>query len=121
MFNLTVLFFFQSLLCVTLIFWGLSLLGEYFFTPPAAPKGDDIFECGFFTTHHLKLSFNFSFFLLGLLLILYDVEFFFLIPGLFNLWQLTAWTISLLGLFFSLIVVSFVYDWQQTFATEWGE
>ena len=87
MFNLSVLFFFQSIFLVTLIFWALSLIGEKFFKSNSQEISQEIFECGFFVVSSLRLRFNFNFFILGILLLIYDIEFFFLVPFFFNIYM----------------------------------
>lgn len=47
-------------------------------------SGENVYECGFSSTHALRVTLNFGFFIIALLLILYDIEFFFLIPMYFN-------------------------------------
>ena len=70
----------------------------------------EIFECGFLSTHSLNLSFNFNFLITATLLILYDVEFLFLLPVLFN-YSCVSLEVLLAYLFFLIMIIgSFVYD-----------
>jgi NADH:ubiquinone oxidoreductase subunit 3 (subunit A) len=113
MLNLSIYFLFQNIFLITLLFWLLSFIGAKFFKKKEYVSGPELFECGFFTTHDLNLSFNYSFFLTAVLLILYDLEFFFLLPFIFNMNVLTILTSFIFIIFFLLILVSFIFDWEM--------
>jgi NADH:ubiquinone oxidoreductase subunit 3 (subunit A) len=121
MFNLSILFFFQSVLLVTLIFWALSVIGEKFFKSNTQETSQELFECGFLVVTSLRLRFNFNFFILGILLLLYDVEFFILIPFFFNMYVGNFVSICFFWWFYALILLSFSYDWQNTAFTTWAD
>ena len=70
-----------------LIFWLLSWAGDRFYKYKAYKSSENIYECGFSSTHSLRVTLNFGFFIVALLLILYDIEFFFLIPMYFNFYS----------------------------------
>lgn len=91
----------------------LSFLGSLFFKKKNYLSSPELFECGFLTTHSLNLSFNYNFFLTAVLLILYDIEFFFLMPFLFNFSLVNIFTIFIFFIFFIFIIISFVYDWEM--------
>lgn len=112
MLDFGVFFFLQNILIITLLFWGLSFVGQKFFKRKDYKPATEVFECGFFTTHKLNLTFNYNFFLIATLLILYDVEFFFLLPFLFNLGGASVLASMCFVIFVVLVVVSFIYDWE---------
>lgn len=113
MLDLSIFFILQNIFLITLLFWLLSFLGTKFFKKKTYRASTELFECGFLTTHSLNLTFNYNFLITATLLILYDIEFFFLLPVLFN-YSLISLTTVLTYLFFvTFIIVSFVYDWEM--------
>lgn len=113
MLDTSIFFLIQNIFLLTLLFWLLSFLGVKFFKKKNYRATAELFECGFLTTHTLNLTFNYNFLITATLLILYDVEFFFLLPALFNYSLISVECILAYLLFTSLIVVSFVYDWEM--------
>ena len=93
-----------------MLFWLLSWVGDRFYKTKNYKAADNIYECGFTSTHSLRVSINFSFFLVALLLILYDIEFFFLIPIFFNIGGLSAITCVSYWVFIVFVVLSFAID-----------
>lgn len=73
---------------------------------------ENIYECGFTSTHALRVSINFGFFIIALLLILYDVEFLFLIPVYFNINSTHVLGALVYWSFIVLVALSFVIDWE---------
>lgn len=67
-----------------MVFWLLSWLGDRFYKYKFYKSGESVYECGFNSTHPLRVTINFGFFIVAMLLVLYDIEFFFLIPMYFN-------------------------------------
>lgn len=72
-----------------------------------------MYECGFSSTHSLRVTINFGFFVIALLLILYDIEFFFLVPAYFGLSISSAAEVLTLWFFFIFVVLSFAIDWES--------
>ena len=87
-------------------------MGDKFFKNKFYKASTEVYECGFLSTHKLKVLFNFSFFLIACLLILYDVEFFFLIPFYFNFDDATTINIFIYWAFLIFIIISFIIDWE---------
>lgn len=114
MFDLGLFFIFQNIFILMLVFWILSFVGDKFFKVKIYTTTNEIYECGFLSTHKLKITFNMGFLLVMLLLILYDIEFFFLIPLFFNLTGWTLVSILIYWSFFLFILMSFVLDWELT-------
>lgn len=113
MLDVSIFFLIQNIFLLTLLFWLLSFLGTKFFKKKTYRGGTELFECGFLATHSLNLSFNFNFLITATLLILYDVEFFFLLPVLFNYNLITLSVLGAYLFFFAFIILSFVYDWEM--------
>jgi NADH:ubiquinone oxidoreductase subunit 3 (subunit A) len=113
MLDVGIFFLIQNIFLLTLLFWLLSFLGTKFFKKKNYRASTEIFECGFLSTHSLNLSFNYNFLITATLLILYDVEFFFLLPVLFNYNLINLVSLITFLFFIVAIVVSFVYDWEM--------
>lgn len=75
-------------------------------------SGENVYECGFSSTHSLRVTLNFGFFIIALLLILYDIEFFFLIPMYFNFYSYDSASIIIYWVFLTFVVLSFAVDWE---------
>lgn len=95
-----------------LLFWVLSWIGDKFYKTKFYNNNNDTYECGFLTTRNLNTRLNITFFLIGTLLILYDIEFFFLVPFYFNIINATKVGIIIYWIFIIFIVISFVIDWE---------
>lgn len=96
-----------------LIFWGLSWLGDRFYRAKSHKSSENIYECGFSSTHALRVSINFGFFIIALLLILYDIEFLFLIPVYFNIGSSSVLAAFIYWLFLMFVAASFLVDWES--------
>ena len=118
MFDIGLIFIFQNIILLLLLFWVLSWLGEKFFKTKFYPSTAETYECGFLTITPLIVSINSSFFVIGFLLILYDLEFMFLIPFLFNLFNFSTLSFFIFWIFFILVTISFFIDWEEI-ALEW--
>lgn len=113
MLDISIFFLIQNIFLLTLLFWLLSFLGTKFFKKKSYRATAELFECGFLTTHNLNLSFNYNFLITATLLILYDIEFFFLLPVLFNYSLVSLEMLGAYLFFIIFIIVSFVYDWEM--------
>lgn len=101
-----------------LLFWLLSWLGDRFYKQKMYKSSENIYECGFNSTHSLRVTLNFGFFIIALLLILYDIEFFFLIPMYFNFYSYNSISIIIYWIFLIFVVLSFAIDW-ETVSFKW--
>ena len=113
MLDVSIFFLIQNIFLLTLLFWLLSFLGTKFFKKKTYRATHELFECGFLTTHTLNLTFNYNFLITATLLILYDIEFFFLLPVLFNYSLISLEVLAAFIFFTCFIVVSFIYDWEM--------
>lgn len=118
LFDVSLFFLFQNIVILMLIFWGLSWLGDRFYKLKNHKATENVYECGFTSTHALRVSINFGFFIIALLLILYDVEFLFLIPVYFNIAALNICGALVYWSFIILVALSFVIDW-ETVSMKW--
>jgi len=110
--DIVIFFFLQNILIFCLIFWFLTWGGEYFFKKKNHFTKRKFYECGFNSLTDVNIQININFTLLCVFLILYDIEFTFLYPILFNLWNTTIIQFVFLFLFLLLVVFSLIYDWQ---------
>lgn len=113
MFDLSLFFLFQNIIILMLIFWLLSWLGDRFYKLKNHKASENVYECGFTSTHALRVSINFGFFIIALLLILYDIEFLFLIPVYFNINILNILASIIYWIFILFVSASFLLDWES--------
>lgn len=113
MIDTILLFFLQNILILTLIFWLLSYLGTKFFQERHFISSTEFFECGFFSTDSFNIKFNLNFLIIINLLILYDVEFLFIVPYFYNFQSTTLFSSFLFILFLLLVIIALVYDWEM--------
>ena len=101
-----------------LIFWLLSTLAEYFFSKSKYKWTYEYYECGFRSISDINIQLNTNFLIFGALLILYDLEFTFLVPFMLSYFEITLVGILVYIFFFSCIVASFYIDWRLS-ALSW--
>ena len=109
--DVMIFFLIQNVLIFTIIFWLLTWGAEYFFTKKPQLTKKQFYECGFKAMSELNIQVNYNFFMLAVFLILYDIEFTFLFPILFNFSKITILEFILLLLFIFLIIASLYFDW----------
>jgi NADH:ubiquinone oxidoreductase subunit 3 (subunit A) len=110
--DIIVIFLIQNVLIFLLIFWLLTWLTEYFFKKKQHLTKRQFYECGFRTLSELNIQINVNFSLLCIFLILYDIEFTFLFPFLFNILNIGLVEFFFFFFFLILIFFSLYYDWQ---------
>jgi NADH:ubiquinone oxidoreductase subunit 3 (subunit A) len=112
-FDLSLLLVFQNIFLLMLLFWLFAWLGEKLFKIKFYNSNFEVYECGFFTFHGFKTELNLTFALIAFLLILYDIEFFFLIPFFFNIMGYTLLSTIIYWIFLVFILLSFLIDWEH--------
>lgn len=110
--DVVLFFFLQNILIFSLIFWVLTWGGEYFFKQKNHVAKRQFYECGYKTLSEMNIQINLNFTLICIFLILYDVEFIFLFPVFFNLFNVSLFEFIILFLFLFLVLISLLYDWQ---------
>lgn len=110
---MTIIFILENIFILMILFWVFSWLGDRFYKSKFYIATTEVYECGFITVHNLRLHFNFAYLLIAWLLILYDIEFFFLIPFFFNLSSFSTISVVLFWFFWLIIVLSFYFDWSS--------
>lgn len=76
------------------------------------------YECGFKSISDINLQINLNFVMLCVFLILYDIEFVFLFPILFNFSNILLFQLYIYIIFIYLILISLYYDIQMN-ALNW--
>lgn len=110
--DVVVVFLIQNILIFTIMFWGLTWGAEFFFKKKVQLTSRQFYECGFRALTDLNIQFNLNFSMLCVFLVLYDVEFIFLYPLLFNYSTLSLIEFILIQVFIFLIFISLLYDLQ---------
>lgn len=108
--SIILLAFIQNVFLFCMIFWGLTWLGEWYANPKDHKTKAQVYECGFKALSDLNLEVNLNFSLVCAFLILYDVEFTFLFPLLFNFSLLTSAGVFVSGAFFLFLILALYYD-----------
>jgi NADH:ubiquinone oxidoreductase subunit 3 (subunit A) len=116
--DVVILFLIQNIIIFTLIFWVLTIIGEFFFKKKNHITKKNFYECGFKTNTDINIQINFNFCLIAIFLILYDIEFTLLLPIFMNIYYINLFQFILSILFISLILISLIYDW-KTNALNW--
>lgn len=110
--DIVILYLMQNILVFGCIFWLLTWGAEYFFTKKTHLAKKQFYECGFRTLTELNVQINLNFSMLCVFLILYDIEFTFLYPFLFNYSAIYFLEIVIVCFFLWLVIFSVYYDWQ---------
>jgi NADH:ubiquinone oxidoreductase subunit 3 (subunit A) len=105
--------FIQNVFIFCMVFWALTWVGEWYAGPKEHKTKRQIYECGFRALSDLNLEVNLNFSLVCAFLILYDVEFTFLFPFLFNSSMVDSAAFFAAGCFFTLLVLALFYDFNQ--------
>lgn len=116
--DIVVLFLLQNIVVFSFIFWGLTWIGEYFFKKKNHDSKKKFYECGFKSTTDINIQINLNFSILCVFLILYDIEFTFLVPILINFTYTSFLEYFILSMFILIILLSLIYDWQMN-ALNW--
>lgn len=111
--SILLIFFIQNVLIFGLIFWLLTWLTEWFFQKKNHAAKAQVYECGFKAISDINIQINLNFSMVCVFLILYDVEFMFLFPLLFNFFFIDIWGYYIFFSFMFFILISLVYDLNQ--------
>lgn len=110
--DITVPFMVINITIFCIIFWILTILGEFFYKKKDHTSKKQFYECGFKSLSGNHIGININFTLLAVFLILYDVEFTVLYPALFNFWSITFSQYVYFIIFIIFIIMSLYYDFQ---------
>ncbi|GKT12211.1 MAG: NADH-quinone oxidoreductase subunit A [Thiomicrorhabdus sp.] len=84
---------------------------------PNAEKNSP-YECGFEAFEDARMKFDVRFYLVAILFIIFDLEIAFLFPWAIVLDEIGTFGLLAMGVFLSLLVVGFIYEWRKG-ALEW--
>ena len=116
--DITILCFIYYVLIFAIIFWVLTLINMAFNKKKNHFVKKKYYECGFGSLSDINISININFLLIGVFLILYDIEFTFLFPFIINIDIVNIYSFMVFTTFYLLIIVSLLYDWQRD-ALDW--
>lgn len=108
--DISLFFLFQHILVFGIVFWLLTFLGWSTTKRKNHFYKKKFYECGFSSLDDIDLSIDIKFILVGVFLILYDVEFSFLFPFLFNIKFISYFSYLVFSLFIYLIILALFYD-----------
>lgn len=109
-----IIFLVHNVVVFCMIFWLLTWLAEWFFNKKEQIAKKQFYECGFKSISDVNIQVNLNFSLVCVFLILYDVEFMFLFPALFNFFTMSALSFYLFLFFIAFVVISLLYDLSHT-------
>ena len=102
----------QNLMLMGLIFWFLTDLAEHFFIKKNHMNKKLFYECGFRSISDINITININFQMIAVFLILYDIEFVYIICLAINLPNMSFIEFATFLFFFMTIIYSLYYDWQ---------
>jgi len=108
--DVSIFFVVQHIFLFGIIFWGLTFLGWATTKKKNHQYKKKFYECGFSSLDDIDLSIDIKFLLVGVFLILYDIEFTFLFPFLFNIKVATLYSLTMYILFIYMILAALIYD-----------
>jgi NADH-quinone oxidoreductase subunit A len=76
------------------------------------------YECGFEAFEDSRMRFDVRYYLVAILFIIFDLEIAFLFPWAVALEEVGTFGLIAMGIFLSVLVVGFVYEWRKG-ALEW--
>jgi NADH-quinone oxidoreductase subunit A len=99
---------------------GFVLLGLGFAFGRGEKDADKLspYECGFEAFEDSRMRFDVRYYLVAILFIIFDLEIAFLFPWAVSLDRIGLFGIASMGIFLSLLVVGFIYEWKKG-ALEW--
>ena len=99
---------------------ALALMGSAFVIAVRKPDPEKLsaYECGFNPFDDARMKFDVRFYLVSLLLIIFDVEMAFLIPWAVSLREVGLYGFWSVMVFLAILTVGFIYEWRKG-ALEW--
>jgi len=99
---------------------GLVLLGLGFLIGSGSKDDEKLssYECGFEPFDDSRMKFDVRYYLVAILFIIFDLEIAFLFPWAVSLDTVGTFGLVSMGIFLSLLVVGFIYEWKKG-ALEW--
>ena len=95
-----------------------SGLGRYLARAPQDAAKRTPYECGFDAFEDTRMKFDVRYYLVAILFIVFDLEIAFLFPWAVALAKIGLFGLLAMGIFLSILVVGFIYEWKKG-ALEW--
>ena len=99
-------------------FWGLTFLFKIFYSKKNFTFKLNFYECGFKSLTNIKIQYNINFILILLFVLIYDGEFFLLIPFSINSTNVTIFSFFIIFFFLIWLVITLLIDYIYG-ALEW--
>ncbi|MDB4584404.1 NADH-quinone oxidoreductase subunit A, partial [Draconibacterium sp.] len=101
-------------MCITLIMGSVFIVLGKLLGPsrPDAEKNSP-YECGFEAFEDSRMKFDVRYYLVAILFIIFDLEIAFLFPWAIVLDQIGTFGLVAMGIFLSVLVVGFIYEWKK--------
>ena len=97
----------------------ISLTLGYLFSPNRPdPEKNSPYECGFEAFEDARMKFDFRYYLVAILFIIFDLEIAFLFPWATVLDELGMFGYLAMLVFLGILVIGFIYEWKKG-ALEW--
>ena len=100
------------------IFWILTFLFKIFYSKKNFTFKLNFYECGFKSLTNVKIQYNINFILILLFVLIYDGEFFLLIPFSLNSTNITLFTFFIIFFFLIWLLITLLIDYIYS-ALEW--
>lgn len=105
-------FIFSNIAVFCVIFWALTVGGGNFYKKKEHTAKKQFYECGFKSLTDSNVTININFTIMGIFLVLYDIEFTLMFPILFNLGLICFYQVIVFFIFILLVFFALYYDWQ---------
>lgn len=110
MINNIVFFIIYNAFFFSFIFWFLTFLLKYYYSNKNYNYKLNFYECGFKSLTNIKVQYNINFILIILFLLIYDGEFFILIPLALNINIINFTSLFLFIIFIILLIITLIFD-----------
>lgn len=110
MINNIIFFIIYNAIFFSFIFWFLTFILKYYYSNKNYNYKLNFYECGFKSLTNIKTQYNINFILIVLFLLIYDGEFFILIPIALNINILNFTSLFILLIFIILLVFTLILD-----------
>jgi len=108
--NNIVFFIIYNAFFFSFIFWFLTFILKYYYSNKNFNYKLNFYECGFKSLTNIKVQYNINFILIVLFLLIYDGEFFILIPLALNINLLNFITLFIFIIFIILLILTLIFD-----------
>jgi len=108
--NNIVFFIIYNAFFFSFIFWILTFLLKFYYSNKNYNYKLNFYECGFKSLTNIKIQYTINFILIILFLLIYDGEFFILIPLALNINLINFTSLFLFIFFILLLIITLIFD-----------